>query len=71
MHGLWKHALGLLAVASLMGCGGMPEASDEDGLREVEQGLACRHPDNWCPGATTCVDGLCRDCVRQPQLCNP
>ncbi|WP_426749630.1 hypothetical protein [Myxococcus sp. Y35] len=71
MHGLWKHALGLMAVVSLLGCGGPPPEAEAPAPGEIEQGLACAEPDNWCPGTTTCVNGLCRDCVNQPQFCYP
>lgn len=69
MHGLWKGALGLMAVLSLAGCGGPGEEVAETQLGETEQALACKHPDNSCPGTTVCVDGMCRDCINQPQWC--
>ncbi|NMO23561.1 hypothetical protein HPC49_53095 [Pyxidicoccus fallax] len=72
MRGVLKAAVGLMAVLSLAGCGGSPEGTPEPEaqLGEVEQGLACRYPDDYCPGSTVCVDGMCRDCINQPHWCN-
>ncbi|MCE9668722.1 hypothetical protein LY474_12935 [Myxococcus stipitatus] len=69
MRGIYKGLLGLMAVLALAGCGGSPEATADEPLGEAEQGLACRYPDDWCPGTTVCVNGLCRDCDNQPQFC--
>ncbi|MCP3099185.1 hypothetical protein LZ198_09920 [Myxococcus sp. K15C18031901] len=69
MRGIHKGLLGLMTVLTLAGCGGAPEATEDASLGQTEQGIACRSPDNSCPGTTVCVDGLCRDCVRQPQFC--
>jgi hypothetical protein len=60
-----------MVVLSLEGCGGSPEQSTEAEaqLGEHEQGLACAYPDDYCPGTTTCVNGMCRDCVHEPRWC--
>ena len=68
MRRFWKGSLGLMAVLALAGCGGAVEEATEVPVSEVEQGLACPI-DGSCPGTTVCVNGLCRDCVRQPQFC--
>ncbi|MCY1043221.1 hypothetical protein OV208_18030 [Corallococcus sp. bb12-1] len=70
MRGFRTGVVGLMAVVSLAGCGGPAEEMPETQLGETEQALACAHPDNSCPGTTTCVNGLCRDCNRQPQFCD-
>ncbi|MCP3063179.1 hypothetical protein LXT21_30825 [Myxococcus sp. K38C18041901] len=69
MRGLYKGLLGLMAVLTLSACGGPAEEAVPETLGETEQALACRHPDDYCPGNSTCVGGLCRDCVRQPHWC--
>lgn len=69
MRGIQKGLLGLLAVLTLASCGGAPEATPEETLGETTQGLACRHPDDWCPGRTQCIDGMCWDCELQPERC--
>jgi hypothetical protein len=69
MRGFWRGAVGLMAVMTLAGCGGPAEEATEPQLGEAEQALACRYPDDYCPGTTTCVDGMCRDCIRYPHWC--
>ena len=66
-----RTAVALMAVLSLAGCGGSPEegAEAEAQLGENEQALACKYPNNTCPGTTVCVDGLCRDCITYPHWC--
>ncbi|WP_224245144.1 hypothetical protein [Hyalangium gracile] len=50
-----------LSIGMLTGCGGTAEMETPDSVGTVEQGLACRYPDMWCPSGTICVDGdLCR-----------
>lgn len=52
-------------------CGGPVEeapVTQEPALGEVEAGLAC-DLGIPCRGTTTCVEGICRDCVRYPHFC--
>jgi hypothetical protein len=56
-----------ISMGMLMGCGGtveMDAPDSPDTLGSVEQGLACRYPDNTCPPGTICIcpspqGGLC------------
>jgi hypothetical protein len=75
MRGFKLGTLSVLALLALAGCGGpVDEASEapvtpEPAIGEVEAGLACTTT-GYCPGTTTCVNGICRDCVRYPHWCD-
>ena len=50
-----------ISMGMLKGCGGSTDMDTPDTLDTVEQGLACRYPDMYCPSGTICVDEeLCR-----------
>jgi hypothetical protein len=69
MRSIGKVVTGLMMVWALGACGGTVEETTEPtpppSTPEVTAQYACPI-DRPCPGTTTCVNGMCRDCSIQP-----
>jgi hypothetical protein len=61
-----------VSFGMLMGCGGDVAMDAPDTLGAVEQGLACKYPDNYCAPGTVCVvdTSLCRPACPSSGICS-